>query len=83
MIPGYGRSPGEGHGNPLQYSCLEHPMDSGAWWVTVRGVVKSQTLACMHTERLCMNIVISIEQSLKDNDITQRHISRKPIEKLK
>ena len=30
-IPGYGRSPGEGHGNPLQYSCLEHPMDRGAW----------------------------------------------------
>ena len=34
LIPGSGRSPGEGHGNPLQYSCLESPMDRGAWWVT-------------------------------------------------
>jgi len=37
-IPGLGRSPGEGHGNPLQYSCLENPMDRGAWWVTVHGL---------------------------------------------
>ena len=35
-IPGSGRSPGEGHGNPLQYSCLENPMDRGAWWATVQ-----------------------------------------------
>ena len=42
-IPGLGRSPGEGNGNPLQYSCLENPMDRGAWWVTVHGVAKSQT----------------------------------------
>ena len=34
-VPGLGRSPGEGHGNPLQYSCLENPMDRGAWWITV------------------------------------------------
>ena len=40
-IPGSGRSPGEGHGNPLQYSCLENPMDRGAWCVTVHGVAKS------------------------------------------
>ena len=37
------RSPGEGNGNPLQYSCLQNPMDRGAWWVTVHGVAKSQT----------------------------------------
>ena len=42
-IPGSGRSPGEGNGNPLQYSCLENPMDRGAWWATVRGVAKSRT----------------------------------------
>ena len=42
-IPGWGRSLGGGHGNPLQYSCLENPMDSGAWWATVHGVTKSQT----------------------------------------
>ena len=39
-IPGSGRSPGVGNGNPLQYSCLENPMDRGAWWATVRGVAK-------------------------------------------
>ena len=43
LIPGSGRSPGEGHGNPLQYSCLENPTDRGAWWATVHRVAKSQT----------------------------------------
>ena len=43
LTPGLGRSPGEGHGNPLQYSCLENPLDRGAWWVTVHGVTKSWT----------------------------------------
>ena len=42
--PLQGRSPGGGHGNPLQYSCLENPMDRGAWWATVHGVSKSRTL---------------------------------------
>ena len=42
-IPGLGRSPEGGHGNPLQYSCLENPMDRGAWQATVHRVVKSQT----------------------------------------
>ena len=42
-IPGLGRSPEEEHSNPLQYSCLENPMDRGAWWATVRGVAKSWT----------------------------------------
>ena len=42
-IPGLGRSPGEGNGNPLQYSCLENSMDSGAWGAIVHGVTKSQT----------------------------------------
>ena len=42
-IPGSGRSPGEGNGNPFQYSCLENPMDQGAWWATVHGVAKSRT----------------------------------------
>ena len=39
-IPGLGRSPGEGNGNPLQYSCLGNPMDRGAWWATVHGVTR-------------------------------------------
>ena len=42
-IHGLGRSPGGGHGNPLQYSCLEHPMARGAWWAAVHGVTKSWT----------------------------------------
>ena len=42
-VPGSGRSPGGGHGNPLQYPCLENPMDRGAWRATVRGVTESQT----------------------------------------
>ena len=40
-ISGLGRSPGQGNGNPFQYSCLENPMDRGAWWATVHGVTKS------------------------------------------
>ena len=42
-IPGSGRNPGEGNGNPLQYSCLGNLTDRGAWWATVYGVAKSQT----------------------------------------
>ena len=47
------RSPGEGNGNPLQYSCLENPMNRGAWWATVHGVPKSWTRLSMHT---CIHI---------------------------
>ena len=43
LIPGSGRFPGEGNGYPLQYSCLENPVDRGAWQATVHGVMKSQT----------------------------------------
>ena len=43
LIPGLGRSPGEGNGNPFQYSCLGNPMDKGVWLITVHGVTKSQT----------------------------------------
>ena len=60
LIPGLGRSPGEGNGNPLQYSCLENSLDRGAWWVTVHGVTESDMTeqlthicmdvhTCMHT----------------------------------
>ena len=42
-IPGMGRSPGGGHGNPLQYSCLENPMEGGAWLAAVHGSTQSQT----------------------------------------
>ena len=43
LIPGSGRSPGRGHGNRCQYSCLENSLDKGAWWATVHGVAKSRT----------------------------------------
>ena len=43
LIPGLGRSPGGGHGNPLQYSYLENPLDRGTWWATVHRAAKSQT----------------------------------------
>ena len=43
LIPGLGRSSGEGNGNPLQYSRLENPMDGGAWWATVCGVTKGMS----------------------------------------
>ena len=42
-IPGLGRFPGGGHSNPLQYSCLENPLDRGAWWATVHGVAELNT----------------------------------------
>ena len=51
-IPGLGRCPGEGNGNPLQYSCLEYPMDRGAWWATVPGVAEIQTQWSTHNVKL-------------------------------
>ena len=53
-IPGSGRSSGEGHGNPVQYSCLENPKDRGAWGATDEGVAESDTT---ETALLRMNVV--------------------------
>ena len=43
LVPGSGKSPGEGNGNPLQYSCLENPRDEGAWWAAVYAVLPNTT----------------------------------------
>ena len=59
LISGSGRSPGGGHGSPLQYSCLDSPMDRGAWWATVHSVAKSQTRLkqlSTHARTLTFNI---------------------------
>ena len=59
-IPEPGKSPGGGHGNPLQYSCLENSMDRGAWWATVPGVAKTRTRLkrlSMHACLFCLSIV--------------------------
>ena len=53
-IPGSGRSPGGGHGNPLQYSCLKNPVDRGAWCVTVHGITQSNVTKV--TSRSCMHM---------------------------
>ena len=50
-ISGLGRSPGEGNGNPCQYSCLENPMDSGAWRATVHGIAESRTQLSAHAQK--------------------------------
>ena len=60
LIPGLGRSPEEGHGNPPQYSCLENPMDRGAWWVTVHEVAKSQTQLKQQNTKACTPKYISL-----------------------
>ena len=51
-IPGLGRFLGEGYGNPLQYSCLENPMDRGAWWATVHKVSELDMTECLSTAHM-------------------------------
>ena len=55
LIPGSGTFPGEGNGNPLQYSCLENSMDRGGWWATVHGIAEESDM----TEQLNNNSLIS------------------------
>ena len=70
LIPEWGRSPGEGNGNLLPYSCLENSMDGGAWWATVHGVAKSRTplrdftftvflTLSTHSEHMSLPVVVS------------------------
>ena len=57
-IPGLGRSPGGGHGNPLQYSCQENPMDRGAWWATVHRDTKGWT-GLKHTRLIDKSLTVT------------------------
>ena len=80
--PGSGRSPGEGNGNPFQYSCLENPMDGGAWWATVHGVSKSRTrlsdftfttsLTFLHNTALKLFCLLSTSLAHIQNTISMR-----------
>ena len=58
LIPGLGRSPEEGNGKPLQYTCLENPMDRGGWQATVHGVTRCWTLICIAGGKICFYIFI-------------------------
>ena len=66
-IPGSGRSPGGGNGDPLQYSCLENPMDRGTWWATVHGVAELDT-----TEPLSTHACMQLRQ--KKDDPLEREV---------
>ena len=65
-IPGSGKFPGEGNGNPLQYSCLGNPMDTGTWWATVHGVAKSQTRLGDFTFTFTYNLVNWLSKHFPD-----------------
>ena len=60
LIHGSGRSPGEGNGKPLQYSCLDNPMDRGVWQATIHGVAKSQAQLSVHTDTIIL--MVTFEQ---------------------
>ena len=83
-IPGLGRSPGEGNGNPLQYSCLENPMDRGAWWATVHGVAKSWTwlsdftFSKMQLKGMLSSITGTVVSWRRSSSITGRTVSYRP-----
>ena len=68
LIPGLGRSPGGGHGNPLQYSCLENPMDRGAWWATAHNITKNQTYNWSNLAGMC-SLGRKIEKSTGNHKI--------------
>ena len=61
---------GEGNGTPLQYSCLENPMDGGAWWAAVHGIAKSQTLVIKRHLLLGIKVMKNLNSMLKSRDIT-------------
>ena len=71
LIPGLGKSPGGEHGNPLQYSCLENPMDRGAWWATVHGVTKSRTRLRTEHAHTFISLTLIKHRITRENQITK------------
>ena len=69
-IPGLGRSPGVGNGNPLQYRCLENPMDSGTWQATVLGSQESDTTEQLSTHTQLVNISVFLNVKVVPKIIT-------------
>ena len=61
-LPGLGRSPGEGNGNPLQYSCLENPKDRGAWWATVHWVARVGHDLGTKEQSSCMELSLTLKE---------------------
>ena len=61
-VPGSGRSPGGGNGNPLQYSCLENPVDRGAWWATVHGVTESDMTEVTEHAHTCLSTFLQVNK---------------------
>ena len=75
-IPGWERAPGEGNGNPHQYSGLENPMDRGVWWATVHGVTKCRTCLVTKQQQLDVKLHVSGEQNLLVFTLTLLAFSR-------
>ena len=75
-ILGWGRSPREGNGNPLQYSCLGNPMDRGAWWATVHVVAKDRT---WQSTPACMQKCLALRSRLHPNNVSIVHRSLCPV----
>ena len=81
LVPELGRSPGEGNGNPLQYSCLENSMERGASWATMHEAAKSQTQLSMHTQPLVRFSMPCSSQELGTNK-TSSNVTNKGIANL-
>ena len=82
-IPGLGKAPGGGHGNPLQYSCLENPMDGGIWWATTHGTAKSWTQLSDFTLQREMYNGITLLYSRNEHNIVNQLYSNEEKKKKK